>query len=107
MLTALGLEYRSWAACLLVPVTVVGFALVHARAALRAAGSAGSDLIFCLGGGFESMLYSEANAFPGSRFVVIPALAGAMNVAGVVSCWRGGHTNGGGGAKRTNGIPSQ
>lgn len=37
-LTALGLEYRSWAACLLVPVTVVGFALVHARAAQRGSG---------------------------------------------------------------------
>ena len=37
-LTALGVEYRSWAACLLVPVTAVGFALVHARVALRGAG---------------------------------------------------------------------
>jgi hypothetical protein len=35
---SLGVEYRSWAACLLVPVTVVGFALVHARAHLRGTG---------------------------------------------------------------------
>lgn len=37
-LLGLGLEYRSWAACLLVPVTLVGFALVHARARQRGAG---------------------------------------------------------------------
>jgi hypothetical protein len=37
-LLALGLEYRSWAACLLVPVTAVGFALAHARVHQRGSG---------------------------------------------------------------------
>jgi hypothetical protein len=34
-----GVEFRSWAACLLVPLTAVGFALVHSRAKLAGQGS--------------------------------------------------------------------
>lgn len=38
-IASLGLEYRSWAAALLVPLTVAGFALLHARARHRGQGS--------------------------------------------------------------------
>jgi hypothetical protein len=37
-LGSFGIAYRSWAAMLLVPVTVIGFALVHAWAAQRGHG---------------------------------------------------------------------
>jgi hypothetical protein len=38
-LAALGISYRSWAAALLLPLTIAGFALLHARARQRGQGS--------------------------------------------------------------------
>ena len=38
-LSALGLQWRSWGAALLLPLTIAGFALLHARARYRGQGS--------------------------------------------------------------------
>ena len=51
---SLGLAYRSWAAALLLPLTIAGFALLHARAALRGQGS------FWLGGIYVAWLVFDA-----------------------------------------------
>jgi basic membrane protein A len=40
-------------------------------------------LVFCVGPGFERMVYAEAGGFPDSRFVVLPGRARASNVAGI------------------------
>ena len=46
-------------------------------------GLAGADLVFCVGAGFEPVLYTEAARFPDTTFVMIPGRAKAANVASV------------------------
>lgn len=50
---------------------------------LAAEGRNGVELVFCVGGGFEKALYSEAGAFPETVFVLLPGRARAANVAGI------------------------
>jgi basic membrane lipoprotein Med (substrate-binding protein (PBP1-ABC) superfamily) len=40
-------------------------------------------LVFCVGPGFERELHSEAPAFPGTRFVLLPGRIHAANVAAI------------------------
>jgi len=53
------------------------------RSLLISEGNRGVDLMFCVGAGFEKTLYTEAAAYPDTRFVILPARAGGGNVAGV------------------------
>jgi basic membrane protein A len=53
------------------------------RERLVRAGRAGVDLVFCVGPGFRRMVYTEASAFPGTRFVILPGRVQAANVAGI------------------------
>jgi hypothetical protein len=50
----MGLAYRSWAAALLLPLTVAGFALLHARARFKGQSS------FWLGGVYAAWLVFDA-----------------------------------------------
>ncbi len=50
---------------------------------LTAEGRQGVDLVFCIGGGFEKVLYAEAAAYPETVFVLLPGRARAANVAGI------------------------
>jgi len=53
-IAALGISYRNWAAALLLPLTVAGFSLLHARVKLRGQGS------FWLGGMYVAWLVFDA-----------------------------------------------
>jgi len=53
------------------------------RGQLAAEGERGADLVFCVGGGFEKALYTEASVFPHTVFVLLPGRARAANVAGI------------------------
>lgn len=53
-IASLGLEWRSWGAALLLPLTIAGFALLHARAAYRGQGS------FWMGGIYTAWLVFDA-----------------------------------------------
>jgi hypothetical protein len=53
-LASLGLAYRSWAAAMLLPLTIAGFALLHARARFRGQSS------FWLGGIYAAWLVFDA-----------------------------------------------
>ena len=53
------------------------------RLALRAAGRAKEQLIFCLGPGFSDTLYEEAVAYPGSWYVLIPGKITGPNIASI------------------------
>ncbi len=53
-IAAMGLQWRSWGATLLLPLTIAGFALLHARAAYRGQGS------FWLGGIYAAWLVFDA-----------------------------------------------
>jgi basic membrane protein A len=52
-------------------------------ARLAEVGRSGPDLVFCVGAGFEPVLYAEAVGFPGTAFVLMPGRATAANVAGI------------------------
>jgi len=56
---------------------------VSRRETLRNLGENQVDLVFCFGGGFESMVFTEASAFPNTRFVLLPAETTASNVGGL------------------------
>ena len=47
-------------------------------------GRAGTDLVFCVGAGFEKMLYSEVGAYPNTVFVLLPGRAHAPNLGGIL-----------------------
>ena len=47
-------------------------------------GRAGVSLVFCVGNGFEKMLYSEVGAFPSTAFVLLQGRANAQNLGGIV-----------------------
>ncbi len=53
------------------------------RIALRAAGRAKEQLVFCLGPGFSDTLYEEAIAYPGTWFVLIPGKITGPNIASI------------------------
>lgn len=53
------------------------------RRQLRALASQRADLVFCVGGEVESIVYTEATAFPDTAFVVIPGEIHADNVASI------------------------
>jgi basic membrane lipoprotein Med (substrate-binding protein (PBP1-ABC) superfamily) len=53
------------------------------RELLAEQGKAGINLVFCVGGYPESMLYSVAAEYPNTVFVLLPGRARAANVAGV------------------------
>ena len=54
------------------------------RVRLDEQGRDGVDLVFCVGSGFEKVLYSEAGASPGTAFVLLPGRAHAPNVGGIL-----------------------
>jgi basic membrane lipoprotein Med (substrate-binding protein (PBP1-ABC) superfamily) len=55
----------------------------HERNLLADQGRAGIDLVFCVGGYSETVLYSVANAFPKTVFILLPGRVHAENVAGI------------------------
>ena len=46
------------------------------RRVLADLGRTGVDLVFCVGSGFEAMLYAEVEAYPATRYVLLPGSAG-------------------------------
>lgn len=54
-----------------------------ARARLLAVGREPADLVFCTGSLFEKSLYTEAAAFPGTIFVLLPGRVRGGNLAGI------------------------
>jgi basic membrane lipoprotein Med (substrate-binding protein (PBP1-ABC) superfamily) len=54
------------------------------RARLQELPEAGMDLVFCVGAGFDPMVYTEASANPDTRFVLFPGGGHAANLAGIV-----------------------
>ena len=55
----------------------------HERNLLADQGRAGINLAFCVGGFSDTMLYSVANAFPNTAFVLLPGRVHGENVAGI------------------------
>jgi basic membrane lipoprotein Med (substrate-binding protein (PBP1-ABC) superfamily) len=55
----------------------------HERNLLADQGRAGINLVFCVGGYSETMLYSVASAFPNTAFVLLPGRVHGENVAGI------------------------
>ena len=53
------------------------------RDRVAAEGAAGTDLVFCVGAGFEKTLYLEAAAFPETVFVMLPGRMRSDNVASI------------------------
>lgn len=53
------------------------------REAIAALGGAGVDLVFCVGRDFQQAVYTDAAAFPATRFVVMPGDAVGANVASI------------------------
>ncbi|MEX1309223.1 MAG: BMP family ABC transporter substrate-binding protein [Candidatus Sulfomarinibacteraceae bacterium] len=53
------------------------------RARLRDLAADGIDLIFCVGPEVESLIYTEATAFPNTDFIIIPGEIAADNVGSV------------------------
>ena len=53
------------------------------RRLLDEQGRAGVDLVFCVGSGFADLLFTEAPAYPETRFVKLPGRARGPNVAGI------------------------
>ncbi len=53
------------------------------RELLERQGRAGVDLVFCIGGDFERLVYTDAPAFPDTRFVIVPGRAHDGNVASI------------------------
>ena len=53
------------------------------RLVLAELGEAGTDLVFCVGAGFEPVLYAEVAEYPDTRYVLLPGTAHGANVAGV------------------------
>ena len=56
----------------------------EARTRLQRLGRQGTDLVFCVGPDVESLVYTEASAFPDTIFIVIPGEIYSGNVGGVV-----------------------
>jgi len=54
------------------------------RSQINGQGRAGVNLVFCVGSGFEKMLYSEVSAFPNTAFVLLQGRANAKNLGGIV-----------------------
>ena len=54
------------------------------RARLRALARDGVDLVFCVGPEVESLVYTEATAFPDTDFVIIPGEIHSANVGSVI-----------------------
>jgi len=55
----------------------------HERNLLADQGRAGINLVFCVGGYSEKTLYSVANAFPNTAYVLLPGRVHAENVGGI------------------------
>jgi basic membrane protein A len=55
----------------------------EAGARLAEVGRAGADLVFCVGAGFEPVLYTAATGFPDTVFVLLPGKSKTANVAGI------------------------
>lgn len=53
------------------------------RGLLRAAAAAAPDLVFCVGPGFDDLLYSEGAALGDTRFVVVPGRSPGDSVASI------------------------
>ncbi len=53
------------------------------RAVLDERGRSGVQLVFCLGPGFEEIVYTEAVGLPETSFVVVPGRGRAGNVGGI------------------------
>jgi len=53
------------------------------RGRIAAEGEAGSDLVFCVGAGFEKTLYLEAGSYPETVFVMLPGRIRGGNVASI------------------------
>lgn len=53
------------------------------RALVAEQGRSEIDLVFCVGAGFENAVFSEAPAFPNTRFVLLPGRGFGPNVGGV------------------------
>jgi basic membrane protein A len=54
-----------------------------ARVQLAAVGSAGVDLVFCVGSGLETAVLTEAALFPGTAYILLPGRASRANVASI------------------------
>lgn len=53
------------------------------RSQLRELGNQGADLVFCVGPQAESLVYTEAGAFPETDFVVVPGQIHGPNIGSV------------------------
>jgi len=53
------------------------------RELLERQGRAGVELVFCVGADFERLVYTDAPAFPDTRFVIVPGRAHDGNVASI------------------------
>lgn len=53
------------------------------RELIRDHGEGDADLVFCIGAGFEPVLFSEAASYPGTDFVLVPGDAQGPNVASI------------------------
>ena len=53
------------------------------RARLVELASSGVDIVFCVGSGFEKIVYSEAAGFEETVFVLLPGQARGANLAGI------------------------
>jgi basic membrane lipoprotein Med (substrate-binding protein (PBP1-ABC) superfamily) len=47
-------------------------------------GRAGTDLVFCVGAGFEKALYADAAAYPDTVYVLLPGRAHGANLGSIV-----------------------
>lgn len=47
-------------------------------------GRAGTDLVFCVGAGFEKALYADAAAFPDTVFVLLPGRSHGANLGSII-----------------------
>jgi basic membrane lipoprotein Med (substrate-binding protein (PBP1-ABC) superfamily) len=53
------------------------------RELIRVEGQKGTTIVFCVGRGFETVVFSEAPSYPESYFVLVPGSARAPNVGSV------------------------
>ncbi len=53
------------------------------RRMLAELGAGGADVVFCVGTGFEPLLYADVEQYPVTRYVLLPGNAHGLNVAGV------------------------
>jgi len=53
------------------------------RRVLAELGADGADVVFCVGAGFEPLLYAEVEQHPDTRYVLLPGNAHGANVSGM------------------------